>query len=264
MATKSVLNIYGQLKTMFSVAEENDLIERSPVRKKLHRPKQDSEEKPAWSAEQVRAILESVPDVWAAFFVCLALTTVRIGELLALTWQDVDLEGRKIRVSKSLDRGVVIPRTKTRTKQMRHIPEVLFQYLQRHRVMSKFVGPGDFVFCRLDGSAWDPDHVRQSVLYPAVDRAGIPRLPRSSGFHAFRHAGSSIINEATGDLKLSQIQLGHKRISTTANIYTHGNVRRVERAGEVLAQEIAHQMPTKTVGGRPPEEVGLDETPQVQ
>ena len=98
----------------------------------------------------------------------------------------------------------------------------------------------------LDGSACDPDHVRESVLYPAVDRAGIQRVSRSSGFHAFRHAGSSIINEVTGDLKLSQIQLGHKRISTTANMYTHTNMRQVERAGEV-AKEIAHQI----VGGLP-------------
>lgn len=49
----------------------------------------------------------------------------------------------------------------------------------------------------------------------------------NSGFHAFRHAGSSIINELTGDLKLSQVQMGHKRLSTTANIYTHTNGARL-------------------------------------
>jgi len=96
-----------------------------------------------------------------------------------------------------------------------------------------------------------PDHVRESVLYPALDRAGIERVLRSSGFHAFRHAGSSIINELTGDLKLSQVQLGHKRLSTTANIYTHTNVRQVERAGEVgrsdpCPAEFVHQLTTKS------------------
>jgi integrase len=76
------------------------------------------------------------------------------------------------------------------------------------------------------------------VLYPAVDHAGFARVARNCGFHAFRHAGNSIINELTGDLKLSQVQLGHKRLSTTANIYTHTNVRQIERAGEVLAKAI--------------------------
>jgi integrase len=197
----------------------------------------------------VRTILINIPEVWQAFFLCLALTTVRIGELLALMWKDVDWEKRKIKIVKSLDLGVVVPHTKTRKDQLRHLPGVLFDVLQLHREISQFTSDGDFIFCKLDGSPCDPDEIRTTVLYPALDRAGIARLPRSSGFHAFRHAGSSIINEVTGDLKLSQIQLGHKRITTTANIYTHTNMKQVERAGEVLAKEIAHQMPTKSVVG---------------
>jgi len=241
-ASKSVLNIYTQLRTMFSVAEESDWIPRSPVRKKLHRPLHVSKEKSAWSAEQVRSILGNIPEHWLAFFVCLAVTTVRIGELLALTWQDIDWQTRKIRIAKSLDLGVIVPHTKTRTVHTKHIPEALFAILVKHRELSAHRGPSDFVFCQSDGSPCDPDHVRESVLYPALDRAGIERVQRSSGFHAFRHAGSSIINERTGDLKLSQVQLGHKRLSTTANIYTHTNVRQVERAGDVLAEAIlVHQ-----------------------
>ena len=237
-ASKSILNVYAQLRTMFGVAEENDLIPRSPVRKKLHRPFHQAQEKPAWSAAQVRSILENVPEQWVAFFACLAATTVRIGELLALTWNDVDSQSRKIRISKSLDVGVVVPHTKTRTVQMRHIPESLLRILEVHRDISKHVQGTNFVFCNEDGSPCGPDQMRESVLYPAVDRAGIRRTSRNCGFHAFRHAGSSIINELTGDLKLSQLQLGHKRLSTTANIYTHASIRQVERAGDVLAEAI--------------------------
>jgi integrase len=237
-ATKSVLNIYTQLRTMFGVAEESDLISRSPVRKKLHRPVHHPGEKLAWSVEQVRAILENVPENWSAFFACLAATTMRIGELLALTWSDIDWQARRIRIAKSLDLGVVIPHTKTRTVHSKHIPEALFSLLEWHRSRSAFLQPTDFVFCQGDGTPCDPDHIRESVLYPAVDRAGIKRLARNCGFHAFRHAGSSIINQLTGDLKLSQIQLGHKRLSTTANIYTHTNARQIERAGDVLAEAI--------------------------
>src|ERR1041385_7430612 len=109
-SSKSLLNVYGQLCTMFNVAEDADLIDRSPVRKKFHRPNHESEEKTAWSAEQVRNILRNIPQAWYAFFLCLAITTVRIGELLALTWKDIDWQSRKITISKSVDRGVVIPR----------------------------------------------------------------------------------------------------------------------------------------------------------
>ena len=75
------------------------------------------------------------------------------------------------------------------------------------------------------------------MLYPALDRAGIERIAKLR-LSRLPHAGSSIINELTGDLKLSQVQLGHKRLSTTANIYTQTNTRHVERAGEVLAEAI--------------------------
>ena len=164
-----------------------------------------------------------------------------------------------------MDRGIVVPRTKTRTKQVRHIPEILFHTLQRHYEMSLFKGDDDFVFCNRDGSVCDPDDIRQTVLYPALDHAGIDRVERGSGFHAFRHSASSIINERTGDLKLSQIQLGHKRIATTANVYTHVSKEQVERAGDVLADAVfGHQMSTKTLVDVHQGERESDANPQLQ
>ena len=45
--------------------------------------------------------------------------------------------------------------------------------------------------------------------------------PGESGFHTFRHSAASILNERTGNLKLTQKLLGHSNISTTADGYTH-------------------------------------------
>src|SRR5256885_2756761 len=90
VSTKFILNIYAQLRVMFEVAVEYDLIEVSPVRRKLHRPRHQATKKPALSAEQIRAVLDDVPVNWKAFFVYLALTNLRIGELLALQWLNVD------------------------------------------------------------------------------------------------------------------------------------------------------------------------------
>jgi integrase len=56
------------------------------------------------------------------------------------------------------------------------------------------------------------------VLYPAMDRAKIDRGKRTHGFHIFRHTGGSIIRSVTGDMNLAQLQLGHSRMSTTADI----------------------------------------------
>ncbi len=58
-------------------------------------------------------------------------------------------------------------------------------------------GPDDFVFCKKDGSALDPDVLRKDALYPILDRLGIPRKKGASGFHTFRHSAASIVNEQT-------------------------------------------------------------------
>ena len=87
--------------------------------------------------------------------------------------------------------------------------------------MSVGLGPEDFVFCKPDGTALHPDVVRKDVLYPALDRLGIKRTARDSGFHAFRHAAATLINARTGDMKLAQRLLGHTNLAMTANVYTH-------------------------------------------
>ena len=76
------------------------------------------------------------------------------------------------------------------------------------------------------------------VLYPALQRAGIKREPRSYGFHLFRHTAGSIVHELTSDLKLSQELLAHSHISTTADIYVHGRREaKAEKATELLASQ---------------------------
>ena len=76
------------------------------------------------------------------------------------------------------------------------------------------------------------------VLYQALQRASIKRVPRSYGFHLFRHTAGSIVHKLTSDLKLSQELLAHWHISTTSDIYVHG--KREARAGkatELLASQ---------------------------
>ena len=55
------------------------------------------------------------------------------------------------------------------------------------------------MFCKRDGSPLDPDVLRKDVLYPILDRLGIPRKKGASGFHTFRHSAASIVDEQTGN-----------------------------------------------------------------
>jgi len=79
-----ILNVYTLLRHMFEVAMEYDLIPSNPVRKKLHRPKYRAKEKPVLTPAQIGLILAKVPAEWYALALAVTLTTVRIGELVAI------------------------------------------------------------------------------------------------------------------------------------------------------------------------------------
>lgn len=220
LSPKTVRNLIGLLQSLFSLAVDNDLIPRSPVRDK-HKPAVQRREKPVWTAKQIRAIVEAVPRPYRAFFVCAALTGARLGELLGLQWKQVDLDGRKLRIQQSLWQGQLLsPKTPGSVRTVA-FGDVLAETLTQHRLDSQHTGPDDFVFCKADGSPLHPDVLRKDVLYPALDRLGVPRNSRSAGFHTFRHSAASFINTQTGNLKLAQKLLGHSQLSTTADIYTH-------------------------------------------
>ena len=101
---------------------------------------------------------------------------------------------------------------------------------------STFQGPEDFLFHKNDGSPVDPDVFRSDVLYPAMRRLGIPILRRASGFHMFRHTAASLINKETGNMKLSQAQLGHANVQISIlclNVMINAHPRKPNKKGHL-------------------------------
>lgn len=238
LAPKYVLNLYALLRVMFEVATEYDLIEMSPIRRKLHRPKDEAKEKPAATPEQLRQIIDNVTAEYRPLFFLAAITGLRLGEVLALRWSSVDFLEHRLSVTHSLWRDqLVTPKTEASVRSI-HLPASLLDALRSHKDISHFTGKDDFVFCKLDGAPLDPNQLRKKVLYPAMDMAGIERKARAHGFHMFRHSAGSIVHAKTGDLKLAQELLGHARISTTSDIYVHVPEKLAELATEIIAGEL--------------------------
>lgn len=229
--------IYQLLQTVFETAAGNEVIERSPVRSKLHRPNSDGKEKPILTADELRAVIEAVDEEHRALFVCMALTGLRIGEVLGLWWRDVDLNSRTLKVARNLWRNQLsTPKTKA-SKRTLHMPVVLSEILRIRYQSSRWNGENDFVFGKADGGPLNADGLREKVLYPALKKLGIKQGSNSHGFHLFRHSAASIVHEQTRDMSLAQRLLGHSRLSTTADIYAHTESE-AEQATETLAREI--------------------------
>jgi integrase len=234
LASKTVRNLVGLLQGIFSLAQDNDLILRSPVRNK-HKPSLQRREKPVWTANQVRLIIEAAPASHRALVATVALTGARLGELLALQWRHVDLVGRKLRIEQSLWRSQLFAPKTVGSVRTIYFGEGLAQALTEHSQKVTRKSPEDFVFCKQNGEPLHPDVLRKDVLYPALDRLGIARSSGASGFHTFRHSAASIINAQTGNLKLAQKLLGHSTIDMTAEVYTHTSAE-AEREATVAVE----------------------------
>ncbi len=232
--SKTVRNDLAVVQGIFSLAMDNDLVSRNPVRKR-HKPQLVRMEKPTWNAQQVLHIISAVPEEFQALFICVSLTGLRLGELLGLQWKHIDFEKQILTIKQALWNGQLLP-PKT-AGSVRSIPfgPALRMALRRHWNGSTHRRPEDFVFSKKDGRPLSGDVLRRDVLYPTLDRLGFSLEKRAAGFHAFRHSAASFINAETGNLKLAQKLLGHSNLTMTAEVYTHTTAE-AERAAALAVE----------------------------
>lgn len=126
--------IYMVLSKIFNDAiEEFELLTKSPVKKNLHLPKVKQIERGFMEPIISWAVLEYVmhnelfgPAVWLQF-----LTALRVGEVQALTWDDIDFKKNLIYVKQKYNRitGEIDKYTKNGKHHTAHIPPALRKYL---------------------------------------------------------------------------------------------------------------------------------------
>ena len=147
---------------------------------------------------------------------------LRRGELLALTWNDIDLNNRTITITKSaevLNNQINIKdgaKTKSSVRVV-NIPSALSEYL----VDCKAKATSDIVCCSAKGAymsltAWR--RMWQSYIH-ALQEAN-PLMPDFTP-HWLRHTYATILYHAGVDVLTAKELLGHSKIQTTLDIYTH-------------------------------------------
>ena len=158
-------------------------------------------------------------------FICLS-TGVRIGEICALTWDDVDIESGVIHVRKTVQRIYIREEGRTYTEliidtpktsnSMRDIPMTkdLFNIL---KPLKKVVNEQYFILTN-DTTPTEPRTYR-NYYKKLLEKLGIPSIK----FHGLRHSFATRCIESHCDYKTVSVILGHSNISTTLNLYVHPN-----------------------------------------
>jgi integrase len=122
------------------------------------------------SPPEVEALIRAVPDdvlgeVEPPLYLTAALTGLRIGELLALRWRDVDWVAGRIRVAESYTRGTFGSPKSARGVRSVPLADRLAGELERHFQASAYQGDDDLVFCHPRiGSVLDPSKLRKRFV----------------------------------------------------------------------------------------------------
>lgn len=217
------------LSNMFTLAAQHDAAPRNPVRDVFLPPEQRKAVQ-ALTSDQVQQVREAVTGDVAIVVDILLATGCRIGEALALRWEDVDLTPGRESVNIT---GTVISvpggairqdHTKTRDSMRRiFLPTVAANTLrerQAHHVPAHakssawFMEPGALVFPSATGGAWDPSNFRKR--FKAQLRAAGTGLDISP--HIFRKTVATLLARSSS-ISDASAQLGHSSESITENYY---------------------------------------------
>ena len=183
----------------------------------------------AYNKDQVRKLVTSLEETPSFKNLGLLLTIysgMRIGEVCALQWKDVDLEERVIRVNKSIQRiyteedtkgkmktELLITTPKTKSSQ-REIP-IVQPLLKMMKDFAKICRP-DYFVCSGTTTPIEPRTYR-SYYMKKIEEIGLPRLK----FHGLRHTFATQLIASKADVKTVSAILGHSDITTTLNTYVH-------------------------------------------
>jgi integrase len=211
-AAKYLINLHGIFKRAMKVWG----LPRNPVAD-VERPRSRvSDDLDAFSPEEVWALVRAAgSEQDAALFLTAGFTGLRMGELLALQWRDVDFTGQVVRVRRSynIHGGVGTPKS-GKVRSVPLVPDVAGA-LARLGEREDFVGDDELVFPNELGRFMDASSLRDRYK-AALTRAGL----RSLRFHDLRHTfGTLAVRRA--EVPAVQAWMGHADIQTTMRYVHH-------------------------------------------
>jgi integrase len=214
LSNRSKNKLLIQLHGIFRRAQIVWGIPVNPLARVEKHPMRPSGDIQVFSPEEVWSLVRAADSEQdGALFLTAAFTGLRMGELLALRWRDVDFAGSTVRVRASYAAGQL---TTPKSGKVRSVPlaPAVASALARLGRREHWLGEDDLVFVGAAGGYLDGSALRRRFK-DALGRAGL----RSLRFHDLRHTfGTRMIAKA--DIRRVQEWMGHADIQTTMR-YLH-------------------------------------------
>lgn len=175
-------------------------------------------------------------------YLCLS-TGLRIGEVCALQWKDIDINTGLISITKTIGRIYIIensikhteliidsPKTKNSIREV-PIPNDMIKLLKS---IKKIVNP-DYYILTNEKCPIEPRTYR-NYYKRLLSKLNVPKLK----FHGLRHSFATRCIECNCDYKTVSVLLGHSNISTTLNLYVHPNLDQKKKCINKMFKSLGH------------------------
>lgn len=263
----AIKRIVAVLRQMFELAVDDDQLLKNPASRVLTGILPEAKKKEGLTVDEERELFQfaakDTPRRMTYLIMCILVKTgLRIGEFCALTWNDVDLETRRISITKTM---VVVPQTKPiqliigtpKTKtSLRTIPicsDTVDDFLQLKALVDSYhiaqpaVIDGYTNFCCMtpQGEAASPISITNKIAYMAkkcnkylLQRDGEDSLQiKKMAAHTLRHTFATRMYEAGADPKATQSIMGHATIIMTMDVYTDATEAKTRQALELMVTQ---------------------------
>ena len=239
LSQKSVKDILIVLKMILRYGAKHNLMEHRQIDIRFP-TEREREEVEVLSKANQRKIMEFVKSNFTfqkqGIYNCLS-AGLRIGEICALTWDDIDAEQGVIYVNKTIQRIYLVGEIEKRTEVIIDTPKSKnsIREIPMTRDLLRIVKPlkkvvnGSFYVLTNSVAPTEPRTYR-NYYKRLMKQLNIPALK----FHGLRHSFATRCIESNCDYKTVSVLLGHSNISTTLNLYVHPNMEQKKRCVEQM------------------------------
>ena len=241
LSPKTIIEHHRVISSVLSQAVKEQLIPSNTAQRATP-PRVPKHEMDAFEADEIKAILaalETEPLKWQVLTTLLIATGARRGEIMGLQWKNVDLEGNRLYLCEN---RVYTPKsgafsTTLKTGENRYVSispsvtELLERWKEEQAAFFDCLSitPSGYVMTADNGQPMHPDSPTD-WLAKFAKRHNLPPIHP----HKFRHTQASLLISEGVDVLTVSKRLGHAKVSTTLDIYSHVLAKSDQKASDTL------------------------------